>query len=160
MGARGPKPKPTALRILEGNPSHRPLPKNEPKPESDKVRCPAWLAADAKKEWRRLAPSLIAMGLLTNSDVQAFAAYCESYAAWKEASQYLHEHGSVFEMPSGYMAKAPQVSIAQTNLTLMKQFAGEFGLTPSSRTRIMAGTDNGKAEAEDPMEQLLRATWK
>ena len=28
----GPKPKPTRLKVLQGNPGHQKLPKNEPKP--------------------------------------------------------------------------------------------------------------------------------
>ncbi|MEQ8198694.1 MAG: phage terminase small subunit P27 family, partial [Clostridiaceae bacterium] len=33
MAQRGRKPKPTAIKVLEGNPGKRPLNKNEPKPE-------------------------------------------------------------------------------------------------------------------------------
>ncbi|HZK10243.1 MAG TPA: phage terminase small subunit P27 family, partial [Clostridia bacterium] len=33
MATRGRKPKPTALKVLEGNPGKRPLNKNEPQPE-------------------------------------------------------------------------------------------------------------------------------
>lgn len=160
MGARGPKPKPTALRILEGNPSHRPLPENEPKPMADKVKCPSWLHADAKKEWRRLAPGLIEMGLLTNSDVQTFAAYCQSYAMWKEAAEHVMREGMMQEAPSGYIMKSPYASMAQSSLTQMKQFAGEFGLTPSARTRISGEQAGAKKLEEDPMEQLLRQAWK
>lgn len=48
----------------------------------------------------------------------------------------------------------PQVSIAQTYLKVMKDFCSEFGLTPAARTRIQV--DTTKAEAGDPMEELLR----
>ncbi len=34
MGQRGPAPKPTALRILEGNPGKRPLNASEPRPRA------------------------------------------------------------------------------------------------------------------------------
>ena len=55
--------------------------------------------------------------------------------------------------PNGYLQQVPQVSIAQTNQKIMLKFCEQFGLTPSSRSRIVAGADgNG---SEDEMEQLL-----
>ena len=64
MAVRGRKPLPTALKELEGDrgKGRRPLNKDEPTPPQDNVKCPAWLMPEAKKEWKRLAPSLIAMG--------------------------------------------------------------------------------------------------
>ena len=50
MAIRGRKPKPTALKVLEGNPGHRPLNKKEPMPKGKLPRCPEWLEDDAKKE--------------------------------------------------------------------------------------------------------------
>ena len=86
MATRGRKPKPTAIKILEGNPGRRPLNKNEPKPkEKKKLQCPSHLNAEAKKEWRRLSKVLIEMGVLTELDTAAFAGYCQAYARWKEA---------------------------------------------------------------------------
>jgi phage terminase small subunit len=38
----------------------------------------------------------------------------------------------------------------------MLRFASEFGLTPSSRSRIVATTDPGENFSGDPMEALLR----
>lgn len=55
MAQRGRKPKPTALKVLEGNPGKRQLNVVEPKPRNKAPKCPAWLDAEAKKEWRRLA---------------------------------------------------------------------------------------------------------
>ena len=43
MATRGRKPKPTAMKELEGNPGKRPLNPNEPRPERKAPRCPAWL---------------------------------------------------------------------------------------------------------------------
>ena len=65
MAKRGRKPKPTALKKLEGNPGKRPLNELEPLPQVTMLRCPNWLEPEAKKEWRRLAPVLIGAGILT-----------------------------------------------------------------------------------------------
>lgn len=83
----GRKPKPTAIKELEGNPGKRKLNKNEPKPEKGMHVCPEWLLPEAKAEWKRLSEKLNQMGVLTEVDIAAFAAYCQSYARWKEAQE-------------------------------------------------------------------------
>ena len=80
MATRGRKPKPTVLKILEGNPGKRPINENEPIPPKGTVKCPTWLEPEAKKEWKRLAPSLEAMGVLTQADLTAFAGYCQAFS--------------------------------------------------------------------------------
>ena len=79
MAIRGRKPKPTALKLLEGNPGKRPINEHEPIPPKGTVKCPTWLEPEAKKERKRLAPSLEAMGVLTQADLTAFAGYCQAY---------------------------------------------------------------------------------
>ena len=160
MATRGRKPKPTALKILEGNPGKRPLNENEPVPPKGSVKCPPWLEPEAKKEWKRLAPSLEAMGVLTQVDLTAFAGYCQAYARWREAEEFLSQHGSIFKTPSGYVQQVPQVSIAQQNLKIMQSFCAEFGLTPATRARIIAAGGGKEVDiSDDPMEQILRGKW-
>jgi P27 family predicted phage terminase small subunit len=154
MALRGRKPKPTAIKELEGNPGKRPLNKNEPKPVSKAPKCPTWLDNEAKKEWRRTAKQLEQLSILTEVDMAAFAGYCQAYARWKEAEEFLSKHGTIFKTPSGYIQQVPQVSIAQTYLKIMKDFCSEFGLTPAARSRISVSTAEGSYE--DPMEDILR----
>ena len=100
------------------------------------------------------------MGVLTQVDLTAFAGYCQAYARWREAEEFLSQHGSIFKTPSGYVQQVPQVSIAQQNLKIMQSFCSEFGLTPATRARIIAA-GGGKEDgiADDPMEQLLKGKW-
>lgn len=158
MATRGRKPKPTALKVLEGNPGKRPLNELEPKPKKQAPSCPSWLEPEAKKEWRRMAKILESIGILTEIDKAAFAGYCQAYARWKEAEEFLTKHGTIFKTPSGYIQQVPQVSIAQTYLKIMKDFSSEFGLTPASRTRIQINTK--EVESDDPMEKMLRKAGK
>ena len=153
MATRGRKPTPTALKVLEGNPGKRKLNDREPKPEKKAPSCPMWLEPEAKKEWRRLAKQMEAIGILTEIDRAAFAGYCQAYARWKEAEEFISHHGTIVRTPSGYWQQIPQVSIAQTYLKVMNKFAEQFGLTPASRSRIVA--DTGKNGSEDEMEALL-----
>jgi P27 family predicted phage terminase small subunit len=153
MAQRGRKPKPTALKELEGNPGKRELNKNEPKPEKRAPRCPDWLNEEAKKEWRRTAKQLERLGILTEIDMAAFAGYCQAFARWKEAEEFISKHGTIVKTPSGYWQQVPQVSIAQTYLKIMHKFCEQFGLTPSARSRINA--DNAQHDIDDPMEFIL-----
>ena len=160
MATTGRRPKPTALKVLEGNPGKRKLNEHEPVPPKADIRCPNWLMPEAKKEWKRLASSLKSMGVLTAADLTAFAGYCQAYARWREAEEFITKHGSIFKTPSGYVQQVPQVSIAQQNLKIMQSFCTEFGLTPACRSRIIAGDPDASADAEDPMEKLLRGEWR
>ena len=65
MGSRGPAPKPQALKKLQGNPGRRKLNAAEPTPDSALPACPAWLNAEAKREWKRVSATLHVAGLLT-----------------------------------------------------------------------------------------------
>lgn len=152
----GRPPKPTTLKVLEGNPGKRPIKQNEPKPRPITPDCPEWLGETAKAEWQRVVPELERMGLLTCVDGAALEGYCESYGKWVEMVHFLkkfEKQGYMFKTPSGYMQQLPQVSMAQRYLAIVKSFCTEFGLTPSSRARM---TIPGKADEEDPMEAFLK----
>ena len=153
MATRGRKPKPTAVKLLEGNPGKRPINKREPTPQKVAPECPTWLNEEAKLEWDRLADKMMNLGTLTEMDMAAFAGYCQSYARWKEAEEFIEKHGTIVKTPSGYWQQVPQVSIAQTNLKIMLKFCSEFGLTPSSRSRMISG--NMGEVVVDEMEFLL-----
>lgn len=109
MAQRGRKPKPTAVKVLEGNPGKRSLNTNEPKPVKKAPRCPAWLEDEAKKEWKRMAKQMEQLGILTEIDMAAFAGYCQAYARWKEAEEFITQHGTIVKTPSGYWQQVPQL---------------------------------------------------
>lgn len=74
--------------------------------------------------------------------------------------KFITQHCSIFKTPSGYVQQVPQVSIAQQNLKIMQSLAGEFGLSPATRSRIIAAGGMGDKVSDDPMEQLLNGAWK
>lgn len=83
----GRKPKPTHLKLLEGNPGKRALNKNEPKPKVKVPSCPRHLVGEARKEWRRISKELLTLNLLTEIDRAALAAYCQAWARWVYAEE-------------------------------------------------------------------------
>ena len=152
------KKKPTAIHLLNGNPSRiKDLGKNEPKPAPVAPSVPEWLSEDAKVEWERISKHLEELGLLTQIDMAALAGYCESYAQWKKAMLFIQKHGEVYPIKDDqgnikYLQQVPQVSIANKAQHQMRAWCAEFGLTPSARGRISVPGANGN---DDPMEELL-----
>jgi P27 family predicted phage terminase small subunit len=98
--------------------------------------CPPHLQGEARKEWRRLGKKLVACGLLTEIDGTALALYCQAWARWTEAEANLLRYGTVIKAPSGYPMASPYLSIANTAMTQMTRLLVEFGMTPSSRSRV------------------------
>jgi P27 family predicted phage terminase small subunit len=155
MGRRGPPPKPTRLKAAAGNPGHRPLNPAEPRPAVAVPACPTWLPKRAKAEWRRITPELHRLGLVALIDAVALASYCVAVAELEEATRTLEKEGRVsvwvlFDKQGvkvGERLKAhPAVAMQRDAARLVKQFVGEFGLTPASRTRVSgskAGDDGG-----------------
>ena len=153
--ARGRKPKHTALKKLEGNPGKRPLNELEPVPPATQLRCPNYLLPEARKEWRRLAPVLMSMGLLTAADAVPFAGYCQAYARWREAQDEITRHGSIYKDGEGRIRPNPYIAIANQQMREIKSFAADFGLTPSNRTAMIANVLSAAKSKIDPMEAIL-----
>ena len=133
----GRKPKPTALKELAGNPGKRPLNKAEPRPPPGAPLPPAHLTKFARAEWLRLSTQLDLLQLLTNVDAGAFAAYCEAVSLWRRAKRIVQQKGLTFET-NGMVRKRPEVAIMQEAARQVVKYATEFGLTPSSRSRVGA----------------------
>ena len=147
---RGRKPKPTAIKILEGNPGKRPLNDNEPVPTGEIPECPTWLLPAAKKEWERVAPILQELGLLTSVDVKVFAAYCQSSARYEQAEAEINE--LMIENDKGVLRPDPLITVAHTYMKKMIEAGSLLGLNPSARSRL--SVDKRKSE-DDDMEDLL-----
>ena len=139
----GPPPKPTALKLLAGNPGHRPLNLSEPKPTGIPT-CPRHLDKEAKAEWKRISAELIKLGLLTSIDRAALSGYCCAYSRWVTAEAQIAQFGLVVKAgKSGYPIPSPFVGIANVALDHMRKFCIEFGLTPSSRSKVQGAPQQG-----------------
>lgn len=124
-------------------------------PDVEIPSCPAWLGREAKREWKRITPHLKKLGLISQIDRSALAAYCQAYHRWWEAEALIKEHGLTFTTDKGYVQQRPEVGIASSAMKQMRMFLTEFGLTPSSRTRITAAPSDG-SEKDDPAEASRR----
>jgi P27 family predicted phage terminase small subunit len=140
----GPAPKPTALKLIQGNAGKRPLNKREPK-FAGAPTCPSWLTKQAKAEWKRVVAELAALDMIRSVDSAALAAYCQSYARWRSAEEIVDAEGQTIQEPVtnnasdvvGYkVERHPATTIAKDALTQMLRAAALFGFDPSSRSHI------------------------
>lgn len=147
----GRKPQPTNLKIIKGNPGKRPLNKDEPKPKVVTPEPLAWLDPTAQTEWKRIVPILARLGLLTEIDTVAMAGYCKAFSRWKQAEEILDKSPSMMfrSEKNKYPCPMPHVSISQKYLQIMKGYLIEFGMTPSARSRLVAGKPDGEKDGFD-----------
>ena len=142
---RGPKPKPSTLKLIQGNPGKRPINKSEPKPKPvRRPRPPFDLDENAKREWRRVVRELDDVGLLSNLDLPVLTAYCVAYSRFRTANEALASvankdptfKGLLIKTKQGNWIQNPLVGLARRAADDMARLAAEFGMTPSARTRI------------------------
>ena len=106
------------------------------------------------------------LGLVTEVDKAALAGYCQAWARWVEAEEQLTRFGAVIKSPSGYPIQSPYLPIANKALDQMTRLLVEFGMSPSSRSRVDLQPQRKRARPEpnqpseeerpDPRE-ILRA---
>src|SRR5712691_3741511 len=143
----GPGPKPDALRALQGNPGkRRRKPDRAPLPPRGLLKPPQppkRMTREGAIEWKRLAPDLIALGLLRRLDMPAFEARCELYATWLRCRATIAKEGVTYEH-NGLNRVRPEVRLAQDCLRQIRQYDSDFGLTPAARARVAHVTGDGQ----------------
>lgn len=146
MGARGPAPKPTNLKVLHGERKDR-INRNEPLPQST-VRMPSDLSDGAKKVWKRLAPDLQAKGVLTAWDVDEFSSFCDAVERRARAAKNLDKEGEVVNEPvfnrNGELTgHRPALSkwwqVWKGANEAMLRYGARFGMSPSDRSQLTIG---------------------
>jgi len=155
---RGRKPKPPRLKLLTGNPGKRPIKAKGPIAPDSKARvatCPAWLAPEAKKEWKRIAPQLSARGLLSPLDRNSLAVYCTLVARMLRCRKIIEAEGESYEH-NGLRKKHPIVGILEQTERQLAVWSRELGLTPSARR----GHEVDEPEQEEEFEAFLRRGTK
>lgn len=154
MATRGTRPKPTALKVLQGTDRADRGNPNEPKTTTALPACPEHLNDEAQREWERIGTLLAGLGLVTQIDRAALAAYCQVWSRWVEAEEAIRRYGVVIKSPSNFPMQSPYLAIANKAMDQMRLLLTEFGMTPSSRTRVTAGSPVGEMSTEDLKAEL------
>lgn len=138
---KGRKPLPANVHVMNGNPSKKNIAalSNGARIESAIPKMPSHLDTIARKEWRRIGEELLKLGLVTKIDMAALAAYCCFYSEWVQCEKKLKDIGfeqRVITTANGYLQQNAWVSLRNNALSQMKSYLVEFGMTPSSRSRV------------------------
>jgi P27 family predicted phage terminase small subunit len=150
----GRRPKPTALKILEGthrkdreNPDEPVLPPGMPDP-------PAFLAGRALEVWadygRRLLDDL---RVLSEAHWAALAMLSAELAAYERATAVIAREGQTYETTARNGEKVirprPEVAIAAKAFEHARRMLLEFGLTPASAGKVHARKRAGAKKDKD-----------
>lgn len=147
--------KPTQLKRLHGTLRPDRQSANEPLPPRASGYCPRELPKAAKKWWRKQAPVLKRLGLLTQLDVVGAAdmAICASRIQQGEA--LIERTGLVIKGREDTWVKNPAITIVGMYRTALFAWMREFGMTPASRSKIDAPGPEAEA-AESDFERYQR----
>jgi len=156
----GPKPKPSNIHYLTGNPSKKPLHQlmDSLQPEIEIPGCPPHLMPEAKKEFKRITPELVRYGLISKLDRAALCLYLQSWAElvyaekmlqrnmnsaaqkMKEAEargeEYKGGDGMTEITSNGNVIYSPYWIIANKCRHNVDKFLQNFGMSPSARSRV------------------------
>lgn len=155
--------KPTALKVLQGNPGKRALPKNEPKPTVAESNAPEWLDEYAQEVWQQVSPLLVGMRVLTEADAPALVLLASAWSDWRRADEVIQRLGTSFEVKEwdknteefvvvGYRRR-PEVAERSDSWRRVRLALSDFGMTPAARSKVTMASD--EREAEDPVAKWL-----
>ena len=128
-----------------GNPGRRPIPPDAVEPPAasaeDMREPPAELGEFGAEHWRELAPRLIEAGILTDLDWPVFLQLCEAWQQWQENGRQVARTGGPIirgkdpNNPASWQWN-PYVHLEERGRKAYHRLATEFGMTPSSRTKV------------------------
>lgn len=148
----GRKPLPTHLKLVKGTARPHRMNEAEPKPEVAVPAPPEHLDEAAKAKFNAMAELLARHGVMTELDCSALARYVVIWRRWLEAEAEVKRRGPVVKTSNDNIIQNPFLAVANKCLAQMAQIESEFGLTPSSRSRIRMAEPTDTA---DPFEDYL-----
>lgn len=127
-----------------GRPGKRPANPTEPQPRLSTPQCPKYLDARAKQEWKRLAPVLRRMKVLSEADGLALGNLCIAVSTLAKAQAHIAKSGILYKSPSGFVMQSPVLPIVNAQIDIITRLCKEFGLSPAARARLSAmASDDG-----------------
>lgn len=120
---------------------------------------PKDLRAEARAEWRRIAPELETMGLLTRADRQVLIRYVNAWADYCEASEQLDRFGKVITSKDGRLVPNPFAQVRKDAEAVLSDLSGRLMLSPAARLRsAIPHRSEAPAEVVTFTEEQMAAT--
>lgn len=154
MARTGRPPKPSALRLLDGNRGHRAIPAEPPAPLGEMVP-PDHLGAPAREVFEEVARWLEQRRLASPAYSIHLEVFAESVAAYRAAARLLAEHGPVVAGARGGEAvSSPAAREVARFARLVHEFGSDLGMSPTASARLARG-DQRWADPDRPDPERL-----
>lgn len=158
MAGNGPPPTPT--RILEARGSDRAsrgIRRAEFTPAPGIPEKPAGLTPEEEIFWDSAVEELGRSGILARIDQELLWIFCATHVAWLKSREKLLQLGETYivertvgvdtktgnPIKEKILKKFPHVAAFREFSLQLMQIGAQFGMSPASRTRIMAGAVGG-----------------
>ncbi|OFE11665.1 terminase [Pseudohongiella acticola] len=149
----GRKPKPTQLKVIQGNAGKRKINQDEPLADtlSQVPPPPTWMPELAKEAWKKLAPWLVSAKILAASDLHNLEVFCCAYSRWREAEKNIAKNGVTVPGMNNDI-KNPACTAANEATKQMSTYGAALGLDPATRSRLAVP---GAKDAANPFRDLV-----
>ncbi|MCG3463114.1 phage terminase small subunit P27 family [Xenorhabdus bovienii] len=142
---------------MRGNPSKRPINKNEPKPPTGVPPTPKYFDKQGKYWFKRMAEELDALGVMSQLDAKALELLVEAYVEYRHHCDTLEQAGYTYPTTSATgdkIIKAHPAAVMKADAwKRLRAMLGEFGMTPSTRAKV----NMNSPDQADPLEDFLKA---
>lgn len=152
----GPRPEPTALRVLKGERSpSRGVPRWEPEAEAGPVEPPAYLVGRARELWDAHAPERQRLGLLKPAYAWVLAMWCEATSMWERSAELLRQTGPLVKGKDGQIVSNPASREFARYAELSRRLGAEIAMTPAATASIGRDLDGTKRPLRVDPARLL-----
>lgn len=143
--------KPSHLQAIEGNPAKRPINKKEPKPTKGVPEVPEYFNEREAYWFNEIGNKLDKYGVMTTLDAHSLEMLIKAYSEYREADEGIKAEGMIIKTV-GYNKQPvtktnPLVPIRADAWKKVTSILKEFGMTPSSRTKIVSDNPEGKDDS-------------
>ena len=127
-----------------------------PRADGCTPEMPDYLDEHGQQKWGEIVGDLLSMKVISSECRELMIAYCEAYSGWRRCLDLVRRVGPVImtrdDSGKTVIIRNPVSTELHRYRNQMNKLLPEFGLTPSSRTRLVAfkGTD-----VDDPFVALL-----
>lgn len=150
--------KPAVVHLLNGNPSKRNVQEliaevATPALPIEAPPKPDWLDEEASREWDRVVPDLLTLGLISRLDMQVLAQYCEAVSDYRRWTMQIQNLNESMAAPGGgdiqtYRTGAKDLSIWRKLRNDAERRANDagakFGFSPMARRTLKPVAPQGE----------------
>ncbi len=158
---KGRKRQATAVKessgALKKNPQRRNL--NEPQAVAGRPDPPDFVESDelALGKWHHLCEVLEQLGVLSQTDHDLMAAYACSWSEWVKLIAIVRKEGHTVIGGTGGVIVNPSAREMDKAFGRLVKLVPEFGLSPSSRSRLSAAPKKEANPLNEYLEELANA---